>query len=107
LIVSDQRCNRRPAKELAMARNRWRRGQVYRLPHGLDVEVPSSARIVLMLMVLGTSASRLHGHALDAPDQLTREVNGCLRLVRIAASRREPARARTAGPAACGRTRPI
>ena len=71
------------------------------------VEVPSSGRIVLMLMMLGTSASRLHAHAADAPDQLTREVNGCLRLVRIAASRREPARAKAAGPAECGRTRPV
>jgi len=73
----------------------------------LAVEVPSSGRIVLMLMMLGTSASRLHAHAADAPDQLTREVNGCLRLVRIAASRREPMRTRSAGQTECGRTRPV
>jgi hypothetical protein len=72
-----------------------------------EVEVPSSGRIVLMLMMLGVSASRLRGHACDAPDSLTREVNGCLRLVRIAASRREPPRSRTAGLSEYGWTQPL
>jgi hypothetical protein len=61
----------------------------------------SSGRLVILLMTLGTSAARLRGHALDAPDTLTREVNGCLRLVRIAASRREQPRCETVNPAEC------
>jgi hypothetical protein len=39
-------------------------------------------------MLLATSASRVHGHTSEAPDAVTQEVNRCLNLVRVAASRR-------------------
>ena len=68
--------------------------------------VSRSGRIVLLLMTLGTSAARLRGHTLDAPDTLTREVNGCLRLVRIAATRRER-RPAIEKPADCRQSTPV
>ena len=40
-------------------------------------------------MSIATSAARLHAHHGDAPDALAQEVNRCLRLVKVAASRRE------------------
>jgi hypothetical protein len=45
-------------------------------------------RIAVMLLPLTTTATRLHTHLLDAPDVATQEVNRCLKLVDIAASRR-------------------
>lgn len=41
-----------------------------------------------MLMPLTTSAVRLHARSVDGPDAVTQEVTRCLRLVRVAASRR-------------------
>ena len=40
------------------------------------------------MMLLVTSASRVHAHTIEAPDAVTQEVNRCLRLVRLTASRR-------------------
>jgi hypothetical protein len=39
-------------------------------------------------MLLVTSASRVHAHTTESPDAVTQEVNRCLNLVRVAASRR-------------------
>jgi hypothetical protein len=52
--------------------------------------VPSRAslRIVLILLPLATTATTLHAHRL-APDLATQEMNRCLKLVRIVASRRK------------------
>jgi hypothetical protein len=50
--------------------------------------VPPAVRVVLMLMPLTTSAVRLHARSADGPDAVTQEVTKCLRLVRVAASRR-------------------
>lgn len=44
-----------------------------------------------MLMPLTTCAFRLHSYQSSPPDTMTQEVNRCLRLVRIAASRRDDA----------------
>jgi hypothetical protein len=45
--------------------------------------------MALILLPLTTTATRLHAHALGAPDVATQEMNRCLRLVKIAASRRQ------------------
>jgi len=52
------------------------------------VQFRSVARIVLILLPLATTAARLHGHHVDAPDLATQEVNRCLNLIKIAASKR-------------------
>jgi len=52
--------------------------------------------MALILLPLTTTAARLHAHRVDAPDLATQEVNRCLRLVKIAASRRQADR-RAAG----------
>jgi hypothetical protein len=36
-----------------------------------------------------TTAARIHAHVVDAPDAITQELNQCLRLVKVAASRRQ------------------
>jgi hypothetical protein len=55
-------------------------------------------RVVLMLLPLVTTATTIHAHKL-APDIATQEMNRCLRLVRIAASRRKSRRTESeAGP---------
>jgi hypothetical protein len=48
--------------------------------------VPS--RILLIVLPLMVSAGRVHAHAVAGPDAITQEVNRCLMIVRIAASRR-------------------
>jgi hypothetical protein len=48
----------------------------------------SFARAVLMMMPIVTCAARIHAHIVDAPEAITQEVNQCLRLVNVAASRR-------------------
>jgi len=45
-------------------------------------------RLALIAMQLTMCAARVHAHPADAPDVTTQEVNKCLRLVRISASRR-------------------
>jgi hypothetical protein len=35
-----------------------------------------------------TCAARIHAHVVDAPDAIAQELNQCLRLVKVAASRR-------------------
>jgi hypothetical protein len=52
------------------------------------VRISPIGRAALTLMLLLTSASRVHAHTTDAPDAVTQEVNRCLNLVRVAASRR-------------------
>jgi hypothetical protein len=42
---------------------------------------------VLILLSLGTCAVRVHARSAETPDAV-REVNSCLRMVRVAASRR-------------------
>jgi hypothetical protein len=49
-------------------------------------------RVALMLLPLATTATTIHAHRL-APDLATQEMNRCLKLVRIAATRRKGARA--------------
>jgi len=49
----------------------------------------SIARVALMIVPVVTCAARIHTHTVDAPDAMTQEVNRCLRLVRVAASRRQ------------------
>jgi hypothetical protein len=46
------------------------------------------ARVILMIAPIVTCAARIHAHVVDAPDAITQEVNQCLRLVNVAASRR-------------------
>ena len=58
------------------------------LAHGWAVHIRPS-RVPLIILLLVTSAARIHARTVSAPDTLTQEVNRCLRLVRIAASRRE------------------
>jgi len=53
------------------------------------VSLSGPLRVVLIVLPLMTTATRLHAHRLDAPDLATQEVNRCLKLVRIAASRRD------------------
>ena len=48
----------------------------------------SAARLVLILLPLTTTASRLHAHTVTPPDLATQEVNRCLNLIKIAASKR-------------------
>ena len=51
------------------------------------MRLDSFPRVVLILLSLGTCAVRVHARASDTPDAV-REVNACLRMVRVAASRR-------------------
>jgi hypothetical protein len=60
-------------------------------------------RMVLILLPLTTTATRLHAHRCEAPDLATQEVNRCLNLVKIAASRRQTGRG-TAADASWRRT---
>jgi len=48
----------------------------------------SFARVLLMMMPVVTCAARIHAHVVVAPDAITQELNQCLRLVNVAASRR-------------------
>jgi hypothetical protein len=56
------------------------------------------AQATLMMMPMVTCAARIHAHVVDAPDTITQELNQCLRLVNVAASRRLP-------PTNCARRR--
>ena len=51
------------------------------------MRLDSFPRVVLILLSLGTCAVRVHARGGDTPDAV-REVNSCLRMVRVAASRR-------------------
>lgn len=61
-----------------------------RLADGMAVGFRSFVRAALMMVPLVSCAARIHAHVLDAPDMLTQDVNRCLSLVRVAASRRQP-----------------
>jgi hypothetical protein len=56
------------------------------------------AQATLIMVPIVTCAARIHAHVVDAPDTITQELNQCLRLVNVAASRRLP-------PANCARRR--
>jgi len=45
-------------------------------------------RVILIVVPLVTCAARIRSHLVVAPDAITQEVNQCLRLVNVAASRR-------------------
>ena len=45
-------------------------------------------RVIVVIAPIVTCAARIHAHVVDAPDTITQEVNQCLRLVNVAASRR-------------------
>jgi hypothetical protein len=57
----------------------------------------AAARLALILLPLTTTATRLHAHRVDAPDLATQEVNRCLNLIKIAASKRGDGRKLTRG----------
>jgi hypothetical protein len=57
------------------------------LPPVLRHPIPRS---FLMLLPLVICVGRVHGHAVATPGAFTQEVNRCLTLVRIAATRRSP-----------------
>jgi hypothetical protein len=54
----------------------------------VGVRVPLVARIVVILTPLSVTAVRLHAHSVDAVDA-TQEMNRCLRLVNVAAGKRQ------------------
>jgi ribosomal protein L2 len=45
-------------------------------------------RLLLIGMTVAVSGGRLHAHAVGTPDAVTGEVNRCLMMVRVAATRR-------------------
>jgi len=63
-------------------------------------------RVTLMLMPLMASTARLHAHSADTPIAVTQELNRCLTMVRIAATRR-PAQAFKKGSSAQPGTRSL
>lgn len=52
-------------------------------------------RAFLMLIPLVICFGRLHVHAVETPGAVTQEVNRCLTMVRIAATRRSPTKVAT------------
>jgi len=50
----------------------------------------SSSRLLIILLISFVSAGRLHAHAVMEPGAVTQEINRCLMMVRIAATRRSP-----------------
>jgi hypothetical protein len=55
----------------------------------------SVVRVVLITVPVVTCAARIHAHVVDTPDAM-QELNRCLRLVTVAASRRETPKTITA-----------
>jgi hypothetical protein len=53
------------------------------------------ARVILTIAPIVTCAARIHAHVVVAPDAITQELNQCLRLVNVAASRRPTSTAAT------------
>jgi hypothetical protein len=62
-------------------------------------------RAMLMLLPLVTSTARLHAHTADTPIAVTQELNRCLTMVRIAATRRPAQQALKKGSCALPGTR--
>jgi hypothetical protein len=62
-----------------------------------SVQFRAAARLALILLPLTTTATRLHAHTVAAPDLATQEVNRCLNLIKIAASKRGDGRKLTSG----------
>lgn len=54
-----------------------------------SVRLPLIARVVMFTVPLLTCAGRIHARAVESPDRMTQEVNRCLNMVRVAASRRQ------------------
>ena len=50
------------------------------------------SRAVLTIVMLVTSAARLHSHTVNPPDAMMQEINRCLGLVKIVASRKQSSR---------------
>jgi len=50
-----------------------------------------SSRLFIILLTSFVSAGRLHAHTIAEPGAVTQEINRCLMMVRIAATRRTPA----------------
>jgi hypothetical protein len=69
------------------------------LPPVLRHPIP---RAFLILIPLVICVSRVHGHAVPNPGALTQEVNRCLTMVRIAATRRSPTKVATRCAARAG-----
>jgi hypothetical protein len=66
-----------------------------RNPAGIALAFVSMVRVLrwlgeatLIIVPIVTSAARIHAHVVDAPDTITQELNQCIRLVNVAASRR-------------------
>jgi hypothetical protein len=53
------------------------------------------SRAFLMIIPLVICVGRLHVHAVESPGAVTQEVNRCLTMVRIAATRRSPTKVAT------------
>jgi hypothetical protein len=64
-------------------------------------------RVMLMLLPLMASTARLHAHNGDTPIAVTQELNRCLTMVRIAATRRPAAQAIRKGSSAQPETRSL
>jgi hypothetical protein len=64
-------------------------------------------RATLMLLPLVASTARLHAHSADTPIAVTQELNRCLTMVRIAATRRPTAQAIKKGSSAQPGTRSL
>jgi hypothetical protein len=72
------------------------------------VHFRAAARFALILLPLTTTATRLHALRVEAPDLATQEVNRCLNLIKIAASKRGDGRKVTRAdvPRRCSRELP-
>jgi hypothetical protein len=63
-----------------------------RVASAVDVRVPLVARIIVILTPLTITAARLHAHTVVDAVDATQEMNRCLRLVNVAAGKRQSSR---------------
>jgi hypothetical protein len=64
-----------------------------------------SSRVLIIVLTSFVSAGRLHAHAIVEPAAVTQEINRCLMMVRIAATRRTAATQKPAARPVAGRDR--
>jgi hypothetical protein len=64
-----------------------------------------SSRVVIIVLSSFVSAGRLHAHTVAEPSAVTQEINRCLMMVRIAATRRTAATQKPVARPAAGRDR--
>ena len=64
-----------------------------------------ASRLVLILLTSSVSVGRLHAHAIVEPAAVTQEINRCLMMVRIAATRRAATTQKPASRPVAGRDR--